>query len=136
MARAETHFIPAQMTKEEWLKVDKVPYRGEILVEMGGVVPRFKFGDGMQLYKDLPYSSAYVELKDNQWVVDGKPTGLLAGLTPEQLLAVKKLSNVSDTLDKYLEGTGVKRVAVVDHGSELGDIPNDTLIIELEGEEA
>lgn len=59
MAERAVHFIPARMTREEWEKCEKVPYRGELLIEVDDNGSRLKIGDGLRPYRDLPY----VEIK-------------------------------------------------------------------------
>lgn len=54
MAERDVHFIPAQMKKDEWMRVDKIPYCGELLIETGSVC-LIKIGDGLRPYRDLPY---------------------------------------------------------------------------------
>lgn len=55
MPERDVHFIPAQATKEQWMGIDKIPYRGELLIEIGGETPQLKIGDGLRPYRDLPY---------------------------------------------------------------------------------
>lgn len=84
MSKREVHFIPACHSKEEWDMVDQIPYRGEMLIEIGGERPYFKLGDGLLPYRDLPYVNSFLELVNGIWYLDGENTGLKAGLTPEE----------------------------------------------------
>ena len=61
-------------TEERWVKNNPRLGEGEIVASLDGDTTRFKLGDGVSNYVDLPYTDLYTALKDGcMYRPAGKP---------------------------------------------------------------
>lgn len=101
MSERDVHFIPAQMSREEWQKVDKIPYRGELLIETdrGG---RIKIGDGLRPFRDLPYFTSADGLEYGVIIGDGIDRVIVLG--PDQTIESVPNNSLIITQDEITDG--------------------------------